>query len=138
MTALTSDAQRVEKEGRLQSFQVAANAVIYKNALVKVNASGYLAPCAAEAGALFVGMAYEAVDATGLSNGDVSIRVELKNAIEIAGSGFVQGDIMKAVYASDDNTVSTVQGANEQLVGRIIEVISATKVLVQPNHAQAL
>ena len=52
------------------------------------------------------------------------------------GTGFTQASLGDEVFASDDNTVSTTQGANELKVGKIIEVISSTKVLVlQAQHA---
>lgn len=133
--ALSADAQRVEKEGRLQSMPVKAAVTIHKGALVKVGADGYLAPQAAEAGAVHAGVAYEAKDNASGSDGDVSCRVETGRAFEVGGSGFVAADLGKSVYASDDDTVSVTQGANELKVGKIIEVISATKVLVlQAQH----
>lgn len=137
MVALTADANRTEKEGRLQAVPVLAGAVIYKGALVKTTAAGYLAPASAEASAKAAGVAYESVDNTDGGSGDVSVRVEMKRAFEVAGAGFTQADMFKPVYASDDNTVSTTQGANEQEFGKIIEVFSATKVLVSLNLDRA-
>jgi hypothetical protein len=136
MTALTANFNRTEKVGRLQSYPIFAGAKVYKNALLMVRPDGYVAPAAALAGAVYVGMAYEeALIPT--ASGDVSLRVERKNAIEIAIGAATQADLGKEVYASDDNTVSTTQGANEVAVGVIIEVISATKVLVAQNTSVA-
>ena len=128
--ALSEDKQRTEKEGRLQSFKVAASTVIYKGALVKVGADGFLAPQAAEAGAVHAGVAYEACDNSAGADGEKSVRVETGRAFNMNGSGFAQADVGKAAYASDDDTVSVTQGANELKVGKIIEVLSATEVLV--------
>lgn len=133
--ALSADKQRVEKEGRLVSYPVKAGEVIFKNALVKLGADGYLAKQAAEAGAVHAGVAYEACTG-GASDGDVSCRVETGRAFYMNGSGFTVADLGAAVYASDDDTVSTTQGANELKVGKIIEFVSATEVLVlQDQHA---
>ena len=132
MTALTSNFNRTEKEGKLVSMPAGANH-IYKNALLMLNAAGFVQPAAALAGAVYAGMAYEECDNSGGAAGDKSVRIERESALEIAGSGFVSVDLGKEVYASDDNTVSTTQGANEVAVGIIIEVIAADKVLVKQN-----
>lgn len=131
MTALVKDAQRIEKEGRLQSMPVEAAAVIYKNALLMKNPDGYVQPAAALASAVFAGVAYEASDNTSGANGDKSVKVEMGHAFEFAGSGFTQADLLKEVYAADDNTVQISAGVNLVKVGKIIEVISATNVLVK-------
>lgn len=131
MTALTADAQRVEKEGRLVSMPAAATAVVYKNAILMRNSAGYVLPAASLAGAVLAGVAYEACDNSAGANGDKSLRVEMERAFEFAGSGFTQADLLKDVYAADDNTVQIAVGTNLVKVGKIIEVISATKVVVK-------
>jgi len=129
--ALSENYNRVSKDGKLQAFPVVASDIIYRGALVKINAAGYLAPQAAESGAFSAGVAYEGVDNSAGSAGDVTCRVELEGAFEMACTGMAQADLGSPVYASDDNTVSTTQGSNELLIGKIIEVISATNVLVK-------
>jgi len=133
MTALTKDIQRVEKRGKLLSMPVKGDVVCFKNALLMIDADGYVKPCASEAGASFAGMGYERVTATGLNDGDVSVRIERLNAIEVGASGITQADLGKEVYALDDNTVQIAAGTNLVKVGVIVEVISATKVLVKMN-----
>ena len=130
MTALTASKDRVYKEGKLLAFPLAVD-IMYKGALMKVNAAGYLAPCAAEAGAKFAGVAYETVDNRAGSAGDVVGRVERVGAHIMQGTGFSQANVGAKVYASDDDTVSTTQATNEQEVGQIVEFISSTEVWVQ-------
>lgn len=130
MTALTSDIQRIEKEGRLQAMPVAV-AKIYKNAILMRNPAGYVQPAASLASAVFAGVAYESKDNSNGAAGDISIRVETQRAFEFDGAGFTQADLLKEVYAADDNTVQIAAGTNLVKVGKIIEVISATKVLVK-------
>jgi hypothetical protein len=131
MTALTSDAQRIEKEGRVQAMPVAAAVKIFKNAILMRNVAGYVLPAASLADAVFAGVAYEAADNTSGDNGDIKLRVETERAFEFDGAGFTQADLLKEVYAADDNTVQIAAGTNLVKVGKIIEVISATKVLVK-------
>jgi len=128
--ALSAKTDRKEKEGKLVDHPMAVD-VIYAGALCKHNAAGFLAPCAAEDGAVFAGVAVETVDNSAGSAGDKSARVDKKGNFLMNGSGFSQSDVGAAVFASDDNTVSTSQGSNEQQVGRIVEFISATEVRVK-------
>ena len=130
MTALASNTNRTEKIGKLVAMKVKGGANIFHNALVMIGADGYLAPCASEAGAVYAGMAYEACDNSEGADGELVCRVERHAAIECAGARFVQADMGKKVYAADDNTVQLAAGTDLPMVGVIIEVISATKVLV--------
>lgn len=133
MTALTKSVAREQKSSKLVALPVAADAVIYRGALVKINAAGYVEPCAAEAGAVFAGTSREEVDATGLANGDCFIQIEIRDSFYVEAAGIVAADLGKKVYALDDNFVQLAAGVNLQEVGKIIEIVSATKVLVQPN-----
>lgn len=129
MTALTEDNQVDEKEGKLVSMPVSADVVIYKGALLKIS-DGYVEPCAAEVGANFAGVAYEAVDNTDGGDGDVSVRVIREGIFKLTSSGLAQTDLDDLVYASDDQTVSTTQASNEQEIGKIAEFVSATEIYV--------
>lgn len=136
MTALTEATARSGKEGELLSFKVSANTKIFRGALLKINSGGFVAPAAAEAGALFIGVSRESVDTTGLTNGEMSVLVDLRSAFYAAASGIAVSDLGKKAYASDDNTVQASAGTNLQKVGKIIEIISATRVLVLPDFLQ--
>lgn len=131
MAALTSDAQRVEKEGRLVDMPVAASVQIYKGAILMRNPAGYVLPAASLSGAVMAGVSYEAKDNSNGSAGDESLRVETERAFEFEGAGFTQADLLKEVYAADDNTVQLAAGTDLVKVGKIIEVLSATKVVVK-------
>ena len=133
MVALAANKKVDQKEGHLVASPVVASDVIYQGALVKHNAAGYLAPCAAEDGAVFAGVAYEQVDNSSGANGDQVCRVEKEGRFLLDGSGFTQANVGDAVYASDDQTISTTQGTNEQKVGYIDEYVSATHVWVRIN-----
>lgn len=134
MAALTANVDRKEKEGKLVASPVVASDIIYQGALVKHNAAGYLAPCAAEAGAVFAGVAYEKVDNSAGAAGAKTCRVEKNGSFLMSGTGLGQSDVGSAVYASDDDTVSTTQATNEQLVGYIVEFISSTQVRVRIDN----
>jgi len=130
MAALTERKQVEEKDGVKLDLAMAVDE-IFAGALLKINAAGFLAPAAAEVGATFAGVAYEDNDNSSGSAGDIASKVIAQGLFLLEGSGFAQADVGELVYASDDQTISTTQGANEQEVGVIKEFISATQVWVQ-------
>jgi hypothetical protein len=130
MTVLTDNKEVAEKHRRLLSEKVSASAVIFKGAIVKIKADGFLAPMSAEVGASMAGMAYEKADNSSGADGDIDCKLLREGVFIMSGAGFTQADVGSEVFASDDQTVSTVQGANEVSVGKIAQVIDATKVYV--------
>ena len=131
MVALTADTQRVHQEPNIISYGIEAAEIIYKGALCKINADGYLEACSAEAGAVFAGVAYEGVSNASGANGAVDARVMTEGILPFAATGLAATNVGNVVYATDDNTVQTAAGTNLQKVGRITEVISATECKVQ-------
>jgi len=125
MTALTDNKEVAEKHRRLLESPMAVD-IIYKGAIVKINAAGFLAPMAAEVGALMGGVAYEKKDNSGGSAGDLNCKALREGVFEFVAVGLVQADLGSIAYASDDQTVSKTQASNEVAVGKIVEVISAT------------
>ena len=131
MAALTDNKEVDRKDGVLIAHKVAASTTIYKGALLKVNASGYAEPCATEAGASFIGVAYEEVDNSSGSDGDKEVRVYKTGTFLLEGSGFAQSDVGAPVYASDDQTITTTPASNLQIVGEIVEYEAADEVWVK-------
>lgn len=132
MAALAASRNVVEQEGKLLAFPCVASDIIYKGALVKHNAAGYLAPCAGEAASQFAGIAYEEKDNSAGAAGDIVVRVIQEGCFELPGSGFSQAEVGSQVYATDDNEVTVTEGTgSKQKVGVIVKFISSTKVLVK-------
>lgn len=137
MAALTEAKEVAEKSGLKLDLPMAVD-IVYRGAICKINAAGYVAPAAAEAGAVFAGIAYEDVDNSGGSAGDKSVKVMREGVFLLEGTSLAQADVGEKVYASDDQTVSSTQGANEQEVGTIVEFVSATQVWVDIKHAASV
>lgn len=131
MTVLADNKDRDFKEGELVLYPVVASDIIYRGALVKVNAAGYLAPCAAEAGAVFAGVAYEKKDNSSGSAGDLKCRVQVEGLFEMTGAGLSQSDVGSLVFATDDDLITLSEIAGSQVVGRIKRFVSATSVWVK-------
>lgn len=121
-------------EGLLKSYKVDGGSVIYKETLVGVNAAGYLVPMSDTSGLEFVGVAFETVDNSAGSDGDLSCRVWTEGEFEFlyAGGDAAQTLVPNLVYAQDDQTVDEDASltTNDYPVGVIREVVSATKVRV--------
>lgn len=121
--ALTADRNLVEKVGTLQALEKGA-VKIYKNALLMIDTDGLAKPCTPKAATNFAGIAY-----TGAEAADKKIKTEQKGTWYLKGTGFTQADVGKKVYAVDDETVTVTQGTNsKQVVGVIVEYVSATEV----------
>lgn len=130
--ALSANAEIIEQEGTLLAMPVVASDIIFKGALVKVNAAGHLAPCAPEAGSQFAGVAYENVDNSAGSAGALSCRVITEGCFVLKGSGLAQANVGDQVYATDDEVVTVTEGTgSKQKVGKIVKFLSATVVLVK-------
>ena len=100
MAALSDNKEVIEKDRRLLEGPVVASDIIYKGAIVKINAAGFLAPASAEVGSKIAGIALEKVDNSSGSAGDVNAKVLRRGVFELSGSGFSQSDVGSTVYAS--------------------------------------
>ena len=105
----------------LRSYRVAGGAHVFKGALVGLNrSSGYARPLAA--GDLFVGVAYEEIDATGLSSGDRSVRVFTQGDFVMAVATSTILSVGRPVFASADDTLTFSIAGGLTYVGRCIDV----------------
>lgn len=134
MSALAANLEVAMKDGLIVKHKCAVD-TIYQGALVKLNAAGFAAPCAAELGAVFAGIAIEKMDnETAVptpSAGDQEVRVYKQGNFLLTGSGFAQTDVGQAVYATDDQTITKTNAADAQRVGVIAEYVSSTQVWVK-------
>ena len=126
MTAQVDNRLAPEKDGKLVEMIVKAATTVYQNSIVIIeDASGHIKPAVAEASARLAGIAYE-----DNKLGETVIRVQRQGSFPLVGTGFAITDMLKPVFASDDQTVSTTQASNEVEIGVIVEVLSSTSVMV--------
>lgn len=129
--ALSANRNLVDQQGVELAHPVAV-AHVFKGALVKHNAAGYLAPCSGEAGSAFAGVAIEEVDNSAGAAGALVCKTAKEGCFELPGTGFSQTDVGQAAYAADDSSVQTAAGTTSlQKIGTIEKFISSTKVLVK-------
>lgn len=129
MTALTADRQTKSRVGA-DPHPVAASEIIYKGAIVCINAAGNLIAAADAAGNQVMGVAAEHADNSAGSAGDVSCAVESGRSFLLTASGMALTDVGSTVYITDDNLVTTTAPTNGTRVGRITGFKSATEIWV--------
>lgn len=119
------------QDGEVVPF-LASNVSIFEGALVAVNAAGYLDNAGDDANTVVVGVADESVDNSGGSAGDKEVKVRRTGVYTfVAGWSAAQADVNTLVYASDNQTVNLAANlTNDVLVGRVVEVLSSSKVRV--------
>lgn len=133
-----ADVKQVDrKDGIILAHKCAVDTV-YQGGMAKLNAAGFLAPCAAEANAVFAGIVYETVaNESPYAAGDQSARVYKEGVflLEAASAIFSATTVGQAVYATDDNNITLTYASNIQRVGVIVAHESTTKawVKIQPG-----
>lgn len=123
---MTAARNTASKAGDLQSFPVAVD-IIYKGALVCINATGYAAPAADTSGySDVIGVADETVDNSGGSAGDLNVRVRSGRRSSFVATAIVQGDVGRTMFVVDDQTFDRLPGVNSIVAGVLSEFTSAT------------
>lgn len=137
MAAATAARDGKRKEGDIVSYKMPASTsvTIYKGTMVSVRvADGYAYPGRNGTGTdKFVGVATETKSGDGTA-GSARVKVEKTGSYIFVASGMAQTDVGKAVYISDDQTV-TLTSTDAQLCGYIEEYLSATSVRVRIDNA---
>lgn len=109
MTALSAESIREYRKGQTTMRDLAADAVIYRGALVGLNSSGYLVPMSASTSLTCVGVAQETADNTDGDAGDLSVEVQsgcFKFTNSADADEITRAEIGSACYAQDDDTVA--------------------------------
>ena len=132
MTATTTAREAKRKDGGIIAYPMAA-VKSPKGALVNINAAGFATNSSDTAGETFAGVAYETVDNSAGSAGDLGIRVETTGTfvfIDGGGNG-AQTDVGIAFKVTDNQTVTDAATTNNISVGVAVESISATSVRIR-------
>jgi hypothetical protein len=112
----------------IRRHPVAANARIFKGGFVGLDSSKYARALAA--GDKCVGLAYEAADNADGTNGQRCVRVYTQGDFLLTLSGAGRSDIGKAVYASDDATL-TFTATGNSLVGVCVDSPTTGQIILR-------
>jgi hypothetical protein len=139
--ALTADKKPQSKVTgpHSSSGPVADSAVLYRGALLALNATGYLVPASTTAGLRVVGMATRKTDNSDGGDGDLAAQWEtgvfcFKNDATYPIS---QADVGRVCWVKDDETVQDERGGSSVVAGIVMAYESSSKiwVLVGPDTA---
>lgn len=134
MAALTGERLLVKRDGVRFDDPVAANAKIWKGALVVLNATGYAAPGTTATGLKARGVALRTVDNTGGADGDQRVQTEA-GLVDFANSGtnaVTRAHIGGNAYIVDDQTVASTDGGGTRSLAGVIKDLDANgRVLVK-------
>jgi hypothetical protein len=112
----------------LRSYGVAGGAHVFKGGFVGLASDGYVEPLTG--GAALVGLSYEEADNSAGSDGDETVRVFTFGDFGHALSGAAVSDIGRAVFASDDETLTFDSGGNT-FVGYVQDVPSVNEIILR-------
>jgi hypothetical protein len=131
MTALSAKKDVKHQPANILSYKMAAVSIL-EGALVSINSAGYATNATDAASEIFVGVAEESVDNSAGSAGDEEIKVRIGGVVEVvAATSLAQTNVSDQVYVADNQTVDLAANlTNDVLVGRIVEVVTATKLRV--------
>lgn len=136
MTALTKDIALPSREAAAFSDPVAADAVIFRGALVALDASGNAIPgnTIANGAAVVRGVALEAADNAGGAAGAIRVQTvrgcfPFRNSA--SGDLIARTEIGKTVYLVDDQTVAKTSATNGRIAAGICRDIDARGVWVE-------
>lgn len=132
--ALTQDRDTKRREGRGFTAPIAANAKIFKGALLARNAAGYAVPASTSTTQKALGRAEEAIDNTGGADGAARVpyrkgTFHFKNSA--AGDAITIADVENDCYIVDDETVAKTNGTNTRSVAGKVKEVDANGVYVE-------
>ncbi len=132
MTATTTAREAKRKDGQIISYPMAA-VKIPKGALVNINSSGYATNASDTAGETFAGVAYETVDNSMGSAGDLTVRVQTTGTFVFADAGAngAQTDVGVQFKIVDNQTVTDASTTNNITAGVAVESIDANTVRIR-------
>lgn len=139
MAALTADRNTPRAQGD-EFRQGAAAQLIYAGSLVCRNASGFIAKGAEATGLIGVGMAYEQVDNSGGSAGDLKITFRpgtFRFGNSAGGDELTIADIGKVCWVVDDQTVGRTSNSSARSRAGIVREVDANGVWVEFDEALA-
>jgi len=133
---LSAAREKPTRDGKVNSFKMDA-VKLYKGGCVLRTAAGY-ATYVVAASQPFLGVAIETIDNSAGSAGDKSIRCAAEGVFSFVAASMTIANIGDEVYWDDGSSgtpgqvVTSDPGCGPK-VGRIVEVVSATEVMVRIN-----
>lgn len=126
MAALTDDKYTYEVGNTERIPPVAASTLIYRGAMVAVNASGFAVPVSTATGLVCIGVAIYKADNSAGANGDIKVQVEsgiFPMGNSAAADELTWADVSAVVYGVDDQTVAKTDGGGTRSAVGVLHAI---------------
>ncbi len=125
--------KRQGRDGKLESFPVAANAILYEGTMCFLDAGGDAAAVINTDVGKFLGIVRKFVDNTGGADGSaggagakfVEVWTDGTFELPMSGADLVVADLGKTVYAVDNYALSET-AADQPVVGHIVAIVSTS------------
>ncbi|HLY75524.1 MAG TPA: hypothetical protein VKU80_15495 [Planctomycetota bacterium] len=143
MAALTAAKQTpLRGEIKTHNFPIKAGAKVFGGGFCAVDATGYLVDASDTAGLKIVGVVLGEPtpgivtgtagvwDNTSGANGAFTVPVCYECEAHVVGAGFTQAGVGLNALCVDDQTVQTGATTNNIKVGKVLEFVSATEVVI--------
>lgn len=134
MTTLSANKNREFQLDDKEEYPVIAADIIFQNAAVGENGSGYARPLVA--GDAFLGFAVAKADNAAGAAGAQAVQVRTRGRVRltVAGATAVTANDRAPVYASDDDTF-TLTASTNSLIGYVSRWIASTDCIVEFDAA---
>lgn len=129
--AVTENQVIKQQAGDRANYPVAASTTLYEGTLAFITTSGYADDDVGSGANAFAGIVVEKVDNSSGSAGDKTVEVINRGNFELVGSGFAQTDVGMDIYASDNYTITKTRAASAVRIGRAVQYVSSTKMIVE-------
>ena len=141
MAVTANQVIKAQGAGALQKAPVAASTTLYQGTIAfteRTSGDGEGYVLGDDDGGVndFAGIVAQEADNSSGSAGDVDAELFQEGVFELQGTGFVQGYVGDLAYASDNFTV-TPSSSSTTKIGKFVEYVSTTKMMVKIDKQQA-
>ena len=127
--AQTKNTTLILLEGKLQAFPLYQALHAFESSMIFRKSDGYA--CLTAAGNPFLGHAFSEANNTAGSSGDLDVYVRRgPYQAQVTITSIAITDVGKAVYASDDGTL-TLTSTSNSYVGRVVRYVAANTCIVE-------
>ena len=126
MTVLAAARNTQSRDGSILELPCAVD-IIYKGGMVCLNAAGFAAPASdAVDYSRVVGVAFETVDNSGGSAGDINVRLDTGRSFKFTAASIDTADVGRMMYVTDDNIFNDAVGSFAIPAGVLVDRDSST------------
>lgn len=126
MTVLAAARNTRSRDGSILELPMAVD-IVYKGGMVCLNAAGFAAPASdAVDYSRVVGVAFETVDNSSGSAGDINVRLDTGRSFRFTAASIEDADVGRMMYVTDDNIFNDAQGSFAIPAGVLVERESST------------